>query len=153
VLFWCTFMALKWRCTAEIDEASYELNREELQFRATILDDRYTHSLSVYRDNSCRGVRMAATAYDGSIRRCPIWTAFITHVCEVPGWLKRRGKKVYISVIHVTTFSTDYQYRHQLSGPRREFMLEFCHREGARNFERIFTLPSPSDSLVDSEDD
>lgn len=92
VLFWCTFMGLKWRCTSMIDESSHELGREELQFRASvsrndkvaraninarmILDDRYRHTLSVYRDRSCRGVRLEAKAYDGSLRRCPIWTAF-----------------------------------------------------------------------------
>jgi len=146
-------MALKWRATAVIDEPMYELNREELQFRASIIDDRFKHSLSVYRDNSCQGVRLAATAYDGVMKRCPIWTAFVTHACHSPRWLKRRGNKVYIREIHVSVFSTEYRWKNQLLGPHGEFMLEFYHREGAREFERIFETPSATSSFVGSGDE
>jgi hypothetical protein len=41
-----------------------------------IIDDGFQHSLAVYQDEKCHGLRLHAAVWNGELRKCPVWTAF-----------------------------------------------------------------------------
>jgi len=78
VLFHATFAALKARCplTININPDDYSLAGERTLFRAQVIDDGFEHSLAVFQDDKCGGLRLHAAVWNGELRKCPIWTAF-----------------------------------------------------------------------------
>jgi hypothetical protein len=100
VLFHATFMSLKAWCqlTTDIDRDEFKLAGEERLFKGyvsslprarlaghvvgaedssrRIIDDDYDHTLLVYQDSRCNGIRLHASVTSGELRRSPVWIAF-----------------------------------------------------------------------------
>ena len=57
------------------------MNKERLThwLNRRILDDGFTHKLSLLRHVETQGLRLQASVYEGELRECAIWTAFSKH--------------------------------------------------------------------------
>ncbi|KAH6606443.1 hypothetical protein Trco_005596 [Trichoderma cornu-damae] len=95
ILMYCTFLALKSRntLTVQLGTKEYALKGERKLFQACILDDGFKHSLAVYEDRHTGGRRIHVAVWEGQLRQCPVWTAFVTHQSASPTWLRRVGRK------------------------------------------------------------
>ncbi|RDW66154.1 hypothetical protein BP6252_09789 [Coleophoma cylindrospora] len=145
VLFHCTFVSLKARSpyTFAMHPDDYRLGNERRLFRERIVDDGYAHYLSVFRDERTRALRLQATVCEGELRKCPVWTAFVTYQSESVDWLVHKDRyRVWIMDIHLYVFCDSYQEDHQ----RRQygaFEIHFLEREAVYRFEDTF-YPAPS---------
>jgi len=150
VLFHAAFVALKARCplTISINPDDYSLAGERTLFRGQIIDDGFEHSLAVIQDDKCGGLRLHAAVWNGELRKCPVWTAFVTHSSASPNWLDRRsGHRIWLKEIYPYVFCANYKKRRQMRG-RGEFEIYFVDRAAADAFEDVFKEESDADSLV-----
>jgi hypothetical protein len=140
-LFHSTFLALKARSekTVQFNPEDYTLNDERKLFQARILDDGFKHSLIVFEDRSTGGLRLHAAVWDGELRQCPVWTAFVTHQSASPTWLKRTARnKIRLADVQLYVFCREYRQRSQRRGGVGPFEIQFVTEEAARRFKELF---------------
>jgi len=148
VLFHSTFVALKARCplTRGLKPEEYVLGGERKLFQAHIKDDGFDHALTCYEDKSCHGLRLHAVAWQGELKYCPIWTAFITYQSTSPRWLKRTtSHRVRLLDLKPYVFCDEYKWKHQRKS-NGEFEIYFVREEAADRFVEIFDPPTEPDS-------
>lgn len=149
VLFHSAFVALKARCpyTININPDDYALAGEKVLFRAQIIDDGFEHSLAVLQDRS-HGLRLHAAVWNGELRKCPVWTAFVTYQSASADWLHRRsGHRVWLKDIRPYVFCTNYKKRRQMKG-HGEFEIYFVDRAAADAFEDVFKEESDTEEAI-----
>ncbi|RFU23685.1 hypothetical protein B7463_g12653, partial [Scytalidium lignicola] len=147
VLFHCAFVALKFRCpfTRIMHPEDFALSGETRLFQGRIIDDGYEHSLAVYQEEKSGGLRLHAAVWSGELKKCPVWTAFVTHQSTSPQWIVRRSKhRIWLKEIYPHVFCKDYKKKHQLK-KHGEFEIYFCEARGT-----LSCLP-PSSSSLESE--
>ncbi|ATZ55249.1 hypothetical protein BCIN_11g05250 [Botrytis cinerea B05.10] len=148
VLFHCSFVALKARSqlTNLIPRDDYIIAGEVKIFQGQIVDDGFHHSLFVYENQQTHTLRLHAAVANGELRKCPIWTAFITDFqVSSDTWLARHSRhRVWIQDLHLYVFCDEYSRRAQVR-KHGEFELYFVHGAAADAFIRIF-YPLDSDS-------
>ncbi|RDW72053.1 hypothetical protein BP5796_08087 [Coleophoma crateriformis] len=151
VLFHCTFVSLKARSpeTFRMHPDDYRLGGERKLFQERIVDDGYAHYLSVFKDERTRGLRLQASVCEGELRKCPVWTAFVTHQSESLDWLVPKDRyRVWIMDIHLYVFCNAYREGHQRK-QHGAFEIHFLEPEAAYRFEDLFYLtPSSSSSSI-----
>ncbi|KAH8788459.1 hypothetical protein F5883DRAFT_5748 [Diaporthe sp. PMI_573] len=133
VLFHCTFIALKARnnLTVNMDPREYKFPNEKRLFQAQIIDDDYQHSLVVYEDTRTRGMRLHAAVWDGELRACPVWTAFVTYQSASSRWIARKSKHcVWINEIKLYVFCDKYKEANMRRNKVRAFEIHFVSDEG-----------------------
>ncbi|KAH7330177.1 hypothetical protein BKA65DRAFT_565289 [Rhexocercosporidium sp. MPI-PUGE-AT-0058] len=146
VLFHCAFGALKSRCplTISVTPEDVCLPGEKRLFQGKIIDDGFEHILTVLQDLKCGGIRLHAAVRSGELRRCPVWTAFITHQSQSPQWLVRRSRhRVWLRDIHPYVFCQKYKKKHQMKR-HGEFELNFVTEDAADAFQDMFQEGSDS---------
>lgn len=135
VLFFCTFLALRSQDSGRPVQhiRDYELRDEEELFGGQIVDDGYLHALRVYRDTISGAVRLQASVHDGEMKRCPVWTAFITHQLTSRGFYNRVDPRtIHLRELRRTIFlSDDYTPERTQRG---EDILTFTSRTDADAF-------------------
>ncbi|KXX81676.1 hypothetical protein MMYC01_201044 [Madurella mycetomatis] len=151
VLFYCTFVALKARnmLTVQIHPNEFRLQREKRLFQAQIIDDGFKHSLIVYEDLQTRGLRLHAAVWEGELRQCPVWTAFVTHQSQSPTWLSRRSKhRVWLKDVQLYVFCNTYHQENMRQNKSGAFEIYFDRVEAAKRFRELFSmrLTSPESS-------
>ena len=137
-----TFLSLKARnkMTLSLDPEEFNLKGERKLFQARIKDDDYKHSLIVYEDRATRSLRLHAAVWDGELRQCPVWTAFVTQQSTHPKWLKRVSDlKIHLTDIQPYVFCRKYRAHSMRVGENNEFELYFVSAEAADRFEELFT--------------
>ncbi|KAK3394626.1 hypothetical protein B0H63DRAFT_506302 [Podospora didyma] len=147
VLFYCTFVALKARnmLTVQIHPNEFKLQREKRLFQAQIIDDGYKHSLIVYEDLQTRGIRLHAAVWEGELRQCPVWTAFVTHQSQSPTWLSRRSRhRVWLKDVQLYVFCKTYRQESMRQNKSGAFELYFVSEEGAKRFREVFSITTTS---------
>lgn len=155
VLFHAAFGALKFRCPMTINVTTDDLvlAGETRRFQGRIVDDGFEHILTVLQDKKCGGLRLHAAVRNGELKRCPIWTAFVTHQSASPQWISRRSKhRIWLRDIYPYVFCDKYNKKHQMKRDG-EFEIYFVNEEAADAFEEVFRDGSDFDSLVDPHDD
>ncbi|GAB1311187.1 DH domain-containing protein [Madurella fahalii] len=151
VLFYCTFVALKARnmLTVQIHPNEFRLQREKRLFQAQIIDDGFRHSLIVYEDLQTQGLRLHAAVWEGELRQCPVWTAFVTHQSRSPTWLSRRSKhRVWLKDVQLYVFCNTYRQENMRQNKSGAFEIYFDRVEAAKRFRELFLvrLASPESS-------
>ncbi|KAH8652804.1 hypothetical protein BGZ60DRAFT_533663 [Tricladium varicosporioides] len=150
VLFHQSFVALKARCplTINVNPDDYTLSGEKVLFRAQIIDDGFEHALSVIQDKKTFGLRLHAAVWNGELRRCPVWTAFVTYQSASPSWLHRRSNhRVWLKDINPYVFCNTYKKRHQ-TRKHGEFEIYFVDRQAADAFEEVFMEEEKDDQII-----
>ncbi|TDZ53530.1 hypothetical protein CTRI78_v006902 [Colletotrichum trifolii] len=148
VLFNCTFVSLKARntLTVNMNAGEYKLSGEERLFQAQIIDDGFKHSLIVYRDLATKGLRLHAAVWDGELRQCPVWTAFVTHQSASRTWLHRKSKhRVWLKDVQLYVFCRRYRQANQRNGQAGAFEINFVSDQGATKFKEVF-YPASSEA-------
>ncbi|UKZ63205.1 uncharacterized protein TrAtP1_004434 [Trichoderma atroviride] len=149
ILMYCTFLALKSRnaLTVQLATKEYALKGERKLFQAAILDDGFKHSLVIYEDRHTGGRRIHVAVYEGELRQCPVWTAFVTHQSSSPTWLKRVSRKrVRLADVQLYVFSQQYRQQTQRKGTGGSFELQFYSEEAAQSFSDLFYVPQKSNT-------
>ncbi|KAH0528121.1 hypothetical protein TsFJ059_003023 [Trichoderma semiorbis] len=144
ILMYCTFLALKSRntLTIQLGTKEYTLKGERKLFQACILDDGFKHSLIVYEDKHTGGRRLHVAVWEGELRQCPVWTAFVTHQSASPTWLKRVSRKrIRLADIQLYVFCQQYRQQAQRKGSGGAFELQFYNEEAAQSFKDLFCAP------------
>ncbi|GKT89613.1 hypothetical protein Ct61P_07463 [Colletotrichum tofieldiae] len=145
-LFHCTFVSLKARNTMTINmnAKEFKLAGEKKTFQAQIIDDGFKHSLMVYQDVATQGFRLHAAVWDGELRLCPVWTAFVTHQSASPTWLRRKTRhRVWLKDIQLYVFCKEYRQQNQRKGEAGAFEINFVSEDGAAHFhEAFYSTPS-----------
>ncbi|KAB8291130.1 hypothetical protein EYC80_009818 [Monilinia laxa] len=153
VLFHCSFVALKARSqlTNLIPRDDYVIAGEKKLFQGQIVDDGFCHTLFVYEDHQNHTLRLHAAVANGELRKCPIWTAFVTDLQATSDtWLARHSRhRVWVKDLHIYVFCDEYRRRAQVR-KHGEFELYFVHGVEADDFIEVFN-PIDSDSDSDSE--
>ncbi|KAL2269899.1 hypothetical protein VTJ83DRAFT_2083 [Remersonia thermophila] len=155
VLFYCTFVALKARnlLTLQVHPHEFQLRREKRLFQAQIIDDSYKHSLIVYEDMPTRGLRLHAAVWEGELRQCPVWTAFVTHQSKTPSWLSRRSRhRVWLKDVQLYVFCNTYRQENMRQNKLGAFEVQFEREEAAKRFKELF-ISRLSDSESSSENE
>ncbi|CAK7210508.1 hypothetical protein SCUCBS95973_000807 [Sporothrix curviconia] len=162
VLFHCTFVALKFEgeMTQEVNPVEFKIAREKRLFQASILDDGFKHSLLVYEDHKTRGLRLHANVWDGPLRYCPVWTAFITQQSRSSGWIVRKDKnRILLHDIQPYVFCGNYRQEHMRQNKYNAFEIEFVAEEAQQRFRELFYAPpstaadsNPTESTASSSD-
>ncbi|KAK3397688.1 hypothetical protein B0T20DRAFT_354485 [Sordaria brevicollis] len=149
VLFYCTFAALKARnrLTVQIHPSEFQLQREKRLFQAQIVDDGYKHSLVVYEDQQTNGIRLHAAVWDGELKQCPVWTAFVTAQSQSSTWISRRSKhRVWLRNIQLYVFCKNYRQEVQRQNKSNAFEIYFVTEQGASKFKEVFSAMGASGS-------
>ncbi|KAI1442018.1 hypothetical protein F5Y02DRAFT_430310 [Annulohypoxylon stygium] len=157
VLFYCTFLCLRVRSrlTLKINPNEFHLKKEKRLFQAQIIDDGYQHVLMVFEDTITGGCRLHAAVWEGKLRACPVWTAFIPPNVS-SSWLLRKSKKcIWLRDMQPYVFCEKYRPVNQRRGKFGAFELRFAHSEAATRFQELFaSSPETSAaSIPDSPDD
>ncbi|RYP44856.1 hypothetical protein DL768_008719 [Monosporascus sp. mg162] len=158
VLFHCAFVCLKARSllTVKTDPEEFILNKERRLFQAQIIDDGFHHSLMVYEDQVTKGIRLHAAVWDGKLRHCPVWTAFVTPHWFSPAWLVRRSPhRVWLKDLDPFVFCERYRPQNQRNNKVGAFELDFVHEEAATRFKEIFSpepVPTPTVTTATEEE-
>ncbi|XDG09684.1 hypothetical protein ABKA04_009299 [Annulohypoxylon sp. FPYF3050] len=157
VLFYCTFLCLRVRSrlTYKINPNEFHLKKEKRLFQAQIIDDGYQHVLMVFEDTITGGCRLHAAVWEGKLRACPVWTAFIPPNVS-SSWLLRKSKKcIWLRDMQPYVFCETYRPVNQRRGKFGAFELRFAHSEAATRFQELFaSSPETSAaSIPDSPDD
>ncbi|KAH7170795.1 hypothetical protein EDB81DRAFT_876815 [Dactylonectria macrodidyma] len=153
VLLYCCFLSFKARNTLTVQIAPQELSLrgERKLFQARIDDDGSRHSLIVYEDTMTKGIRLHAAVWDGALRQCPVWTAFVTHQSASSTWMKRVSKfKVRLADIQLYVFCQDYQQQNQRRGSAGAFEICFVSEEASKRFRELFA-PPVTESIITIE--
>ncbi|KAI1840919.1 hypothetical protein JX265_004635 [Neoarthrinium moseri] len=152
ILFHCIFLCLKARSILRenIRESEYKLQEEDALFQAKIVDDGFSHSLSICHDSHTDRKRLYATVLDSrELKHCPVWTAFLP-VSQNRTWLFRKSRhRVWLRGIRPYVFCEKYRPRHQ----RRTagaFELYFVKEEAANRFLEVFELPETASTINDA---
>ncbi|KAL2154119.1 hypothetical protein VTH82DRAFT_2795 [Thermothelomyces myriococcoides] len=154
VLFYCTFVALKARSllTVQIHPDEFRLRREKRLFQAQIIDDGFRHSLIVYEDQQTGGLRLHAAVWEGELRECPVWTAFVTHQSQSPTWLSRRSRnRVWLKDIQLYVFCSTYRQENMRQNKLGAFEIHFDRVEAARRFKELFSIRSAASEASETE--
>jgi hypothetical protein len=149
VLMHCTFLALKAfsPLTLQLGNNEQHLRSERKLFQARIIDDGFMHSLIVHEDRLTGGFRLLAAVWDGPLRQCPVWTAFVTHQCASATWIRRVSKhKVRLSDIQLYVFFPKYQQLNQRRGSTAAFEIQFVSEEASQRFRDVFNPPTDDES-------
>ncbi|KAL3420790.1 hypothetical protein PVAG01_07235 [Phlyctema vagabunda] len=152
VLFHCAFVSLKARCpyTLRVNPSEYRLTGERVMFKGKIIDDKFCHSLTIFENEKNFAIRLQAAVGDGELKRCPVWTAFVTHQSTSPQWLYRRSKhRIWLMDIRLYVFCDNYRQSHQRQR-HGEFEIYFVDAEAADHFEEFFL---PPDEIIDVVDE
>ncbi|OAA53790.1 hypothetical protein SPI_09235 [Niveomyces insectorum RCEF 264] len=150
VLFHCAFVALKYEdeLTYLVHPKELRLSREKRLFQARIIDDDFKHSLIVYKDVDSQKYRLHAAVWEGEMRQCPVWTAFITNQPRSPNWLIRKDKlRVWLTDVQLYVFCNDYRQEHMRQNKMGAFELDFLTEEAAQRFTEVFETPPPTPSV------
>ncbi|RDL42259.1 Uncharacterized protein BP5553_02238 [Venustampulla echinocandica] len=154
VLFHAAFVALKARCplSINVNPNDYGLAGEDVLFRGQIVDDGFEHSLAVIQDRKCGGLRLHAAVWNGELRRCPVWTAFVTYQSASSQWLYRRSShRIRLKDITPYVFCSTYKKKHQMK--HGDFEIYFVDRRAADAFEELFmeeeTEDDDGDHVID----
>ncbi|KAL0764272.1 hypothetical protein CaCOL14_013325 [Colletotrichum acutatum] len=155
VLFHCTFVSLKARIilTSRMSPREFKLGSESRLFQAQILDDGFKHSLIVYRDLVTQGLRLQASVWDGELKNCPVWTAFVTHQSASPTWLVRKSDhRIWLKDVQLYVFCQQYHQQNQRKGSSAgAFEIDFVSEMGATRFiEEIQSQVDPSEASTDT---
>lgn len=151
VLFNCSFVALKARntLTVQIHPDEYKLSKEKRLFQAQIIDDGYQHSLIVYEDIQTHGLRLHAAVWEGELRQCPVWTAFVTHQAASASWLVRRSRhRIWLKDIKLYVFCQKYREDNMRQNKAGAFEIYFVSDEASQRFKEVFypSISSPEAS-------
>ncbi|KAF9876547.1 hypothetical protein CkaCkLH20_05955 [Colletotrichum karsti] len=152
VLFHNTFVSLKARnaLTISMNAREYKLSGEKRLFQAQIIDDGFKHSLIVYRDVATKGLRLHAAVWEGELRQCPVWTAFVTHQSASPTWLHRKSRhRVWLKDIQLYVFCHRYRQMNMRKGQGGAFEINFVSDEGASRFREVF-FPNPDETSAEA---
>lgn len=155
VLFHCTFVSLKARniLTRRMSPREFKLGSESRLFQAQILDDGFKHSLIVYRDLVTQGLRLQASVWDGELKNCPVWTAFVTHQSASPTWLVRKSDhRIWLKDVQLYVFCQQYHQQNQRKGTSAGvFEIDFVSEMGASRFiEELQPQTDPSEASTDT---
>ncbi|KAM0383775.1 hypothetical protein ACHAPZ_004413 [Fusarium culmorum] len=124
---------------------------ERKLFQARIVDDNFMHSLIVYEDFVSKGLRLHAAVWEGDLRQCPVWTAFVTHQSASSRWIKRVSKtRVRLADIHLYVFCQEYRQQNQRINRSGAFEIKFVSEEAAKRFRDIFA-PSFTDESTTTD--
>ncbi|RYO76092.1 hypothetical protein DL766_002297 [Monosporascus sp. MC13-8B] len=152
VLFHCAFVCLKAHSllTVMVDPEEFILNKERRLFQAQIIDDGFHHSLMVYEDRVTKGIRLHTAVWDGKLRYCPVWTAFVTPHCFSPSWLVRKSPhRVWLKDLDPFVFCQRYRPRNQRNNKAGAFELDFVNDVAATHFKEIFSPdPGPAPTIT-----
>jgi hypothetical protein len=108
-----------------------------------IVDDGFKHSLIVYEDMQTRGIRLHAAVWEGELRQCPVWTAFVTHQSQSPTWLSRRSRhRVWLKDIQLYVFCNTYRQENMRQNKSGAFEIYFDREEAAKRFKELFSARS-----------
>ncbi|AEO65790.1 uncharacterized protein THITE_2113217 [Thermothielavioides terrestris NRRL 8126] len=154
VLFYCTFVALKARnlLTVQVHPSEFSLHREKRLFQAQIIDDGFKHSLIVYEDIQTKGLRLHAAVWEGELRRCPVWTAFVTHQSQSPTWLSRRSRRrVWLKDVQLYVFCNTYHQENMRQNKSGAFEILFDKEEAAKRFKELFAVRSAASETSGTE--
>ncbi|KAI0111680.1 hypothetical protein F4814DRAFT_450354 [Daldinia grandis] len=154
VLFYCTFLCLRVRSqfTLNVSSAELHLRKERRLFQAQIIDDGYQHVLMVFEDNATGGCRLHAAVWEGKLRACPVWTAFIPPNVS-SSWLLRKSKRcIWLRDIQPYVFWEKYRPMNQRKGRVGAFELSFANSEAATRFQELFAS-SPNASAASAAPD
>lgn len=135
VLFYCVFLVLKARniLTVSLHPEEYLLSRERRLFQAQIIDDDYKHSLIVYEDQLTKGIRLHAAVWEGELRMCPVWTAFVTQQSRNENWCtisRRDANVVRLRDVRLYVFCYKYRERNMRQNKTGDFELWFANEAG-----------------------
>ncbi|KAI5466230.1 hypothetical protein BGZ63DRAFT_438061 [Mariannaea sp. PMI_226] len=152
VLLYCSFLSFKARnsLTLQIAPQEQALRGERKLFQARIIDDGFRHSLIVYEDQMTKGLRLHAAIWEGELRQCPVWTAFITHQSASSTWMKRVSKyKVRLLDVQLYVFCGNYQQQNQRRGTAGAFEICFVSEEASKRFKELCS-PSPAETTTET---
>ncbi|KAI1373694.1 hypothetical protein F4677DRAFT_215344 [Hypoxylon crocopeplum] len=154
VLFYCTFLCLRVRSqlTVNVNPNEFQLRKERRLFQAQIIDDGYQHVLMVFEDAITGGCRLHAAVWEGKLRACPVWTAFIPPNVSSSWLLRRTKRRIWLRDIQPYVFCEQYRPTHQRKGRVGAFELAFAHSEAATRFQELFA-PSPDVSAASAAPD
>ncbi|KAF8865488.1 hypothetical protein BDZ45DRAFT_711116 [Acephala macrosclerotiorum] len=151
VLFHCAFGALKSRCplTLNITPDDVVLAGEKRLYQGKIVDDGFEHILTVLEDERCGGLRLHAAVRNGDLRKCPVWTAFVTYQSASPNWMERRSRhRIWLRDLYPYVFCQKYKKKHQMK-KHGEFEIYFVNEEAADAFEDVFHDPDDVVEVVE----
>ncbi|RSM14004.1 hypothetical protein CEP52_001580 [Fusarium oligoseptatum] len=154
VLMYCCFVSFKTRNSLTVQVATEDLilRGERKLFQARIVDDGFMHSLIVYEDTMTKGLRLHAAVWDGELRQCPVWTAFITHQSASPKWIKRVSKtKVRLADVQLYVFCQEYRQQNQRRGAAGAFEICFVSEEATKRFKELFAPSTDMSTTVTTE--
>ncbi|GAD95267.1 hypothetical protein NFIA_065690 [Paecilomyces variotii No. 5] len=135
VLFFCTFLALRSQDMGKPVSRilDWELDGEEEIFGGQILENNTLHALRIYQDTTSNAVRLQASIHRGEMKRAPLWTAFITHNVQSPGWIRRMDSKtLYLRQLHRRVFFPAEFTLPQ--GRKQEYILRFATKSDTDDF-------------------
>ncbi|KAI8962230.1 hypothetical protein F5Y11DRAFT_357102 [Daldinia sp. FL1419] len=140
VLFYCTFLCLRVRSrlTLNVNPAEFHLRKERRLFQAQIIDDGYQHVLMVYEDTVTGGCRLHAAVWEGKLRACPVWTAFIPPNVSSSWLLRKTKRRIWLRDIQPYVFWEKYRPTNQRKGRFGAFELAFANSEAATRFQELF---------------
>ncbi|KAL8414666.1 hypothetical protein RB594_005759 [Gaeumannomyces avenae] len=159
VLFHCTFVALKVNSALSVQlmPEEYAIKGERKEFRAAILDDGFSHYLTVFKDPDTEAVRLHAEVSEGDMKQCPIWTAFVTHQSRSPTWIQlKRGGVVLLMDVNLYVFCKEYREEKMRQNKHGAFEIHFKNPGAAVKFKECFYQtppPSPSTQPTDLDDE
>ncbi|PNY23355.1 Uncharacterized protein TCAP_06694 [Tolypocladium capitatum] len=150
---WAVLHFMTWearnKLTVRLGPEEYALCGEHKLFQARVFDDGFKHSLIVYEDIATRALRLHAAVWDGELRQCPVWTAFVTHQSASPTWLKRVSHhRVRLADVQLYVFCRQYRQQNQRRGAVGAFEIHFVSEEAARRFEEVFYPPQTGPAVV-----
>ncbi|KAL7627895.1 hypothetical protein AAE478_002090 [Parahypoxylon ruwenzoriense] len=168
VLFYCTFLCLRVRSqlTLNVRSTEFQLRKERRLFqarvseaeelidrpRSQINDDGCKHVLMVFEDGATGGRRLHAAIWEGKLRECPVWTAFVPQNVTTSWLLRKSKRRVWLRDIQPYVFCEEYRPMHQRRGRMGAFEIKFEHGEAATRFQELFT-PSPAASAAPESTD
>ncbi|KAK4542579.1 hypothetical protein LTR36_006627 [Oleoguttula mirabilis] len=141
VLFYCTFVAMKYQDSKPVPHDNlddrFELeneNGENEVFGGQIRHGELRHAVRLFKDRSSGVVRLEAGALRGPMQDVPLWTAFITRYAHDPDWAFHEGGSV---VSLAADRPPPYSFLAGYEPPRNrrgEILLEFTTSDDARQF-------------------
>ncbi|KAK5128289.1 hypothetical protein LTR85_002956 [Meristemomyces frigidus] len=142
VLFYCTFVAMKYQDSRQVPHARlddrFELENEDSgeneRFGGQIRHGDLRHAVRLFKDRSSGVVRLEACALRGPMQDVPLWTAFVTRYAHDPDWAFYEGGSV---VSLVADRPPPYVFLAGYEPPRNrtgELLLEFTTSDDARQF-------------------
>ncbi|KAF4625426.1 hypothetical protein G7Y89_g12738 [Cudoniella acicularis] len=109
---------------------------------------RFEHSLAVIQDKKCFGLRLHAAVWNGELRKCPVWTAFVTYQSASDQWMQRRSShRIWLKDIYPYVFCGNYKKKRQMR-KHGEFEIYFVDRRAADAFEEVFMEEEKDDKAM-----